>query len=467
MALTRVQSPTECPANTVQLRGAAALAYHSTDAEVLLEGRAGTGKSIGWLTKFHHLAIKYAGCRIALCRDTRKSMNESTLATFEEKVLGATHPLVMGGPTRANRDEYRYPNRSVIVPFGLDDPGKLFSTEWDIVFCNEVQQGVVFDAWQLFNRALRNNMIPYQQLAGDCNPGPPLHWANKRATPCPDSLRDASTPGAYRRLQAYNRANPPGPMRRLVSVHQDNPRYFDMQKWEWTLDGQAYLLKLGAMTGHNRQRMMMGRWVAAEGTVLPEFDEAKHVITPFTIPDSWPIILAYDPGVDHPTALIWMAVGENGCIYIIDEIYRGGLGIAEHARNVKEREKVAKHNVHKRYADPQMAFSVTAFSAKTIASQWKEYGINFQPWPRTGAKELEMIEAVRTRLIDVRIKVFATCQNTINEFQSWSWARDSKGNRPPGDDKPEDRNNHALDCIKGVVATNPSHTRTTTQVFGV
>jgi hypothetical protein len=88
------------------------------------------------------------------------------------------------------------------------------------------------------------------------------------------------------------------------------------------------------------------------------------------------------------------------------------------------------------------------------------------PWPRTGGNEESMVNAVRERLTADRLKVFAPCANTIREFQSWSYKRTAAGELPAGEDKFEDRDNHAMDVCKGVVATHPKYDRGTIRVVG-
>lgn len=76
-----------------------------------------------------------------------------------------------------------------------------------------------------------------------------------------------------------------------------------------------------------------------------------------------------------------------------------------------------------------------------------------------------MVEAVRLLLAhrddngvpEPKLQVFSTCPNTISEFQSWSYKRTAKGELPPGEDKFEDSNNHAMDVVKGIVATRPEY----------
>jgi hypothetical protein len=451
----------------VELRGAVAALYRCTDPEVLIEGRAGTGKTIGILTRLLHLALLHPGCRILICRQTRESCTQSVLVSWEEKVLGPTHPMVVNGAERGNRNEYRFPNGSVVVVGGLDKPDKLFSTEWDVIYVNEATE-ISIDAWELFARAMRNQKIvdpltgkTVHQRIADCNPGAPSHWLNKRATRAGDDLRDADTRDRYRRLQRFNHGPQPGPMRRLISVHQDNPAYFDVERWEWTTAGKFFITNLSSMSGHRQLRMLRGRWVSAEGTVFADFQEDRHVVEPFEIPDSWGLFVGVDPGYDHPCAILWIAVGPTGRYYVVDEIYQGGRSIAEHAEDVKLHNRTRPgRTVHNYFGDPQHAFSVTAQAIEPISVQFKKaMGCSMTPWPRSQDKEA-MVEAVRNRLKLLggdgkpMLQVFSTCENTIAEFQTWRYKRTAKGELPPGDDQYEDANNHALDVICGMVAMN-------------
>jgi PBSX family phage terminase large subunit len=431
-----------------ELRGAMAALFASTDREILLEGRAGTAKTTGICTKILHNCRKYPGSRHLICRETRTRLTESVMVTFE-RLLGETHPEVMR-VKRLQRHSHRLWG-SEVVWGGLDEPERLFSTEWDTVYVNEANE-ISLEAWELFGRAMRHGKMPYQQRVADVNPTFPGHWLNKRASACSDALRRIVTREDYNRLQAYNHGPQPGIMRRLVSVHQDNPGYWDMERWGYTPKGKEYIEEvLAKMSGHLRQRMFEGLWRAASGTVYPEFSVDRHVIAPFPngVPLDWPIFAGWDPGYDHPTAILFIAVAPNGALYVIDEIYEGGKAVSEHCKTIRARN--ACRTVRRYFGDPQHAFSSTAQSPESIASQAKKCGIRMTPWPRSTDVEA-MVNAVRQLLVEGKLKVFSTCTNTIDEFQAWRYKRTSKGEPPAGDDAFEDANNHAMDVIKGLVA---------------
>jgi hypothetical protein len=221
--------------------------FDCREPEVLTEGPAGTGKSRGWGEYLNWVAEEHPGARILVARDTRASLTESFLVTFEERVLLPDSPL-LDGPSREHRHSYDYPNGSTIVLGGLDKPTRLYSTEWDIVYINEATE-VSLDAWERFHRSLRNGVVPWQQLGGDCNPDHPMHWLNLR---CESRMT-----------------------RRIVTTHRDNPLLYT-DGGALTEFGRVYMGKLDLLTGVRRARLRDGRWVAAEGMIFDNFDRAVH-----------------------------------------------------------------------------------------------------------------------------------------------------------------------------------------------
>lgn len=422
-----------------------------TDQFVLVEGPRGTGKTRAILTLIVQQAMNVPGSRWLLVRSRRTRLTETVLVTLEEQVFPSLDVAVPGNASRETRHRYVLPNGSELITLGLDDPQRTQSLETCGVYVAECVEVANLDDVLALAGAMRQDLPVRHRCICDCNPGAPGHWANRVAEPIPPHWRRVRCYGDYLRLveHAYQPAKE-GCWKRIVTRHQDNPAYWDLDAWDWTDLGRRYLETLKHLRGHLRTRWLDGEWVAAEGTVFPEFNERRHVITPFPIPQDWPIYLGYDPGYDHPTAILWFTVAPNGTLYITDEIYRPGLGVAEHARNIKAR--LGGRTPRRMFGDPQHLFSRTAQSPRSIADQLRDQGLRFVPWPRTGGNEETMIAAVRELLIQDRLKVFAPCQSTIDEFQSWSYRRDAQGATPAGDEKPEDRNNHAMDVVKGIVA---------------
>jgi len=245
-------------------RGAARELFACEAGEVLLEGPAGTGKSRAALEKVYMICDAYPGVRCLLMRQTRESMSESVLVTFETKVVPDGDPCISGA-SRRFRQVYEFSNGSTIVVGGLDKPDKIMSTDYDMVVVFEATE-VNEDAWEKLTTRLRNGVLPYQQIIADCNPGASTHWLNQRGNA--------------------------GQMERLLSCHEDNPELHNGD--DWTGKGRDYIAKLDRLGGHRRERLRFGRWATAEGLVYEDWDPAIHVIDRFDIPDDWRRIRVVD-----------------------------------------------------------------------------------------------------------------------------------------------------------------------------
>jgi PBSX family phage terminase large subunit len=283
----------------VGIWGANAQAYNSRESEVLLSGSAGSGKTLTWLFKILTLCDYHPGARILIVRKTRESLTESALVTWERDVLGADHEVLTRNPVlRRVRQSYRFPNRSEVVVGGIDKPGKILSSEYDFVYVPEATD-LDLEDWETLGSRLRAGVVPFQQIAADCNPTSPHSWLYQR--------------------QAS------GVLRMYTSTHQQNPRYYNRSTGEWTVAGKQYLERLERMTGARRDRFLHGLWVAAEGVVYA-YDAAHHLHPADWQPEkSWRRVWGIDWGKTSPTVLVFGAVDEVGRLHCYRELYQTRL----------------------------------------------------------------------------------------------------------------------------------------------
>ena len=91
-----------------------------------------------------------------------------------------------------------------------------------------------------------------------------------------------------------------------------------------------YLAKLSMLPQAERDALLYGSWDSFSGQVFTQWrnDEAHyddrrwtHVINPFTVPKHWRIYRGFDYGYARPFAVNWYAADEEGCVYVIDELY--------------------------------------------------------------------------------------------------------------------------------------------------
>ncbi len=291
-------------------RGSAVTVLEAQDKEVLVAGPAGTGKSRACLEKLHILCLAVPGVKILAVRKTLVSLSATGMQTYKlhvaAKSIAAGHVQFFGG-NQTEPAAWRYSNGSRLVIGGMDNPMKIMSSEYDVIYIQEANEVTLTD-WESCLSRLRNGVLPYQQIIADCNPDAETHWL-------------------YLRWQE-------GVTRMIHSLHTDNPVYFD-DEGNPTPAGESYVLgTLASLTGVRRARLYEGRWVAAEGVIYENWDPAHHLVDRFEIPESWPRYWVVDFGLVHPFVCQWWAEDPDGRLYRYREIHMSGRIVEEQARDM-------------------------------------------------------------------------------------------------------------------------------------
>lgn len=398
--------------------GGALRLFYCRAPEVVLEGPAGTGKSIGLLEKVHLCLMKYPGARVLALRKTRKSMTESVLVSFEEKVLPEGSPVKGkdGGPSRAFRQSYIYPNKSELVIGGMDSADKIMSTEYDLIAVFEATE-LTEDDWERLTTRLRNGKMPYQQIIGDCNPAGPSHWLNQRCLA--------------------------GKAERILSRHTDNPSVTE-----------TYLDKLRALSGARRGRLYEGKWVAQEGLVYDEWGDANLIDRMPAGWQAWKKYRSIDFGFTNPFVCQWWAEDPDGRLYLYREIYRTKRLVQDHAGDIKrlsqgetyvrtaadhdaeDRATLDRHGVHTTPARKAITPGIQAVQARIRPAG--------DGRPRLYVLKGALVEA-DPELIEAK-RPYSTEQ----EFGDYVWPKGADGK--PNKELPVDDNNHGMDAMRYMVA---------------
>lgn len=200
------------------------------------------------------------------------------------------------------------------------------------------------------------------------------------------------------------------------------------------------------------RRFVMNSHEIAEGLVYSEYDESKHVIEPFPIPDVWEKGFILDHGFRNPTAVLWYAIDHDGSVILWDEHYETEKTPSYHADKIKLR------GLTDGLCDPACMAKTQSkgLVQYSIADEYRDYGINL-----TGAvreEEYAAIARVNEFFKAGRIKVFRTLANARHEFGNWKW----KPVKPTADpqnfkEEPEDYQNHLADDLKYLIQTRFSN----------
>lgn len=408
-----------------------ALMFDCRAPEVVVSGPAGTGKTRGCLEYLHKCALQYPGMRGLIARKTATSLAGSALVTFTEKVLDPADGVTFFGGNRIEPPAFRYPNRSRLVVGGLDKPTKILSAEYDLIYVNQAEELTQAD-WETLTTRARYGVLPWQQVFGDCNPGPPTHWLKQRA--------DA------------------GQLVMLESRHEDNPAVTP-----------EYLATLDRLTGVRYFRYRKGLWVAAEGMVYDGWDPAVHLIDPFPIPATWPRYWAVDFGYTNPFVCQWWARDPDGRLYRYRELYMTGRIVRDHARHILRAVGAWDEAVGRpswgQATEPAPRAVICDHDAEDRATLEREIGLPTITARKAISPGIQAVQArlqmagdgkprlylVRGALLERDAALVEAIKPACTEEEVESYVWDTTGGRRKGE-QPVDQHNHGMDALRYLVA---------------
>jgi len=440
----------------LELRGAAQQIMHERGGEVLIAGPAGTGKSYAALWKMHLMALANGKCpRVCLkdhehkmtafrglfVRKTLVSLSSTGVVTYREHV--AKEAIEQGyvsfyGGSREEPAQYRYSNGSKIMLAGMDNPTKVMSSEFDVIFVQEATELTPTD-WEKCTTRLRNGRTSFQQLIADCNPEQPDHWLKLRC----DS----------------------GATKMLYAKHTDNPKLFDVVEGQHvpTVKGQAYLDKLNKLTGVRKLRLQGGIWAAAEGVIYDEFDGAIHVSNRKRLPREWARVWGIDFGYTNPFCWQQWAKDPDGRLWLEHEIYRSKRTVREHCQQIMKVVTMAD-GVTWKYPRPE--YIVCDHDAEDRATFTKELGIPTRAARKTVSPGIQVTKQRFTLAGDGMPRIFLLADalvdrdedvaeagrplGLIGELPGYIWKPGVDGKPIP--DEPLKDNDHSCDTMRYVVA---------------
>lgn len=355
--------------------------------------------------------IQWPGARALIIRKTLTSLTASGLVTYRDKVLPGFSVQFFGG-SRDRPAAYQYGNGSTVVVGGMDKASKIMSAEYDLIYVQEATE-LTEAEWEALTTRLRNGVMPYQQIIGDCNPDAPTHWLKVRA----DQGRTLM----------------------LFSQHADNPTV--------TLE---YLARLDALTGVRRLRLRDGVWAAAEGLIYENWNPAVHLIERRELPAEWPTDIAVDFGYVNPfVAQVWRE-DPDGVMILEREIYHTQRLVEDHARDLlayldgrRPRVVVCDHDAEGRATFQRVTGWRTLPADKAVAAGIQEV----QSRLNVGANGRPGLQIMRDAplVVDASLREAGKPTSTAEEFESYVW---DVNNGAARGERPLKENDHGQDALR-------------------
>jgi phage terminase large subunit len=175
--------------------------------------------------------------------------------------------------------------------------------------------------------------------------------------------------------------------------------------------------------------------------IYSNFSREKHVFTDIDlVPKEGTFNAAIDFGMTDPTAACFVKIDFAGNWWIFDEVYKTDLHLDQLIYVL--RDKMGDDHYTRILGDGAARFELESLRKRRFRITGAKKGADSIA---NGIRELRSLLEIREATGKPKLFIHASCKNTIREFESYSWERDSLGQILG---VPEDKNNHAMDALR-------------------
>jgi len=202
-------------------------------------------------------------------------------------------------------------------------------------------------------------------------------------------------------------------------------------------------------------RYIFGSFLYAEGLVYPS--SMRWLEDPFEIPKEFPRICAYDYGLSDDSVFLFAAVDmKAGIIHVYKEIRTNNRSVEDLAKLFFEGSADIPVGgwICPPIIDPKSG-PKRDYEKKTLADHFLDYGIVFMP----GQISVDArVYRLNTYLECGKIRISKECEGLIRELKNYKFKTKTLSN-DSFDDKPVDKDNHAINPLEWITMELPSDPR--------
>jgi phage terminase large subunit-like protein len=189
----------------------------------------------------------------------------------------------------------------------------------------------------------------------------------------------------------------------------------------------------------------------------------SHIIEPFIVPSSWPVIFAIDPHPRKPDMMGWFAIAPSDTILQIGELEMEGTA-DDIKRAVDQWEDAHRIRPVKRLMDPNIATETNDKMRRgwTLRTEYDEAGLRCDlaiDEVNAGISEVQGLLKPDPYLRAPRLQIFNTCKRTIHAFTRWSWDEYSRTSDRELKERPRDRFKDPMDVVRYMAMDHPTYSR--------
>ena len=418
------------PANSKQQRF-----LKSKKRYVLMSGAVGAGKSYMGCVKGFMLNLMYPGNRGLIVRKENTSLTGSTVKTLIEQVIPEEYIVSYDKISGVLKHKTGVPEvYSEIVFSGLDKkadqnyPTKIGSTEYGWIFADETVE-LSEEDWQVLATRLRFNVNIRNYWRA-------VHYRS-------DLPKDKELFDKKMVRQLFGATNPDAPSHHLYKFFFENKNKEDRElimtnPYDNPFLEPDYLRSLeNSLSGLQYERLLLGKWVQAEGIIYNMFCDDHIVSDNYELPypaNYKDIFSGADSNYPLPRAGVFVAV--KGDVYIVlDEFYMKGAHVEQLGNWLSEKAETYEKDltVYHDPSDPAAIDQLCTFSM-VVAE-------------KADNKVLPGISEVCRLFNEGKLFIHERCVNLIRELQNYRWKKD---------EQPLKEEDHAVDALRYALMSHKS-----------
>lgn len=304
------------------------MVFHAaTERDVLYGGAAGGGKTKALVMQGIKWAYQNPGVRILAFRRTWPELRDSLIQELQD----LDYCQGIGATWKATDKELWFPNKARISFRSADNMQDVTKNQ------GAEYQGILFDELTLNDPKIVTFLMS-RLRSGKAN----LPVLGVRCASNPGGTGHGAVKGKYIDATEYGTVITEKGIRFIPSKVDDNP-YIDAE----------YKSRLDDLPEDQRKAFRDGSWDAFSGQYFTQWSQDRHVVPPMEMEPSWKRVAGIDWGYSNPWCVLWMAVDEDGRVWVYDELYDTQVGETDQATRILQREEI--HGVAAlRYADDAM-----------------------------------------------------------------------------------------------------------------
>jgi PBSX family phage terminase large subunit len=257
----------------------------------------------------------------------------------------------------------------------------------------------------------------------------------------------------------FGTTNPDNPAHWLKTKFLDRIATLpDWQSWHFLLDDNPQLSeeRKAAIRRENvglyYRRNVLGEWVAAEGSVYPQWDPAVHVVPWASLPPMTRLLaVGVDYGTTNPTAALMLGLSVDGRLFFVDE-WRHDPGLSQVRLTDAQLSSSLREWLTQPHLPNQDGLTPEWIAVDPSAASFRVQLFNDGV---TGLAPADNDVAYGIRLVSSllgsgALLVSDRCTGLITELPGYSW--DDKATAK-GEDKPIKVADHSADAARYAVAT--------------